>query len=63
MRRYQILYELALLETHVIYESFFKFARHHYNIIRRSGRFPKRNVLELGSPRKKFNILDEMKQF
>jgi len=43
IRAYQILVELAFPETQIIYESFFKFANHHYNIIRRFGRFPQRN--------------------
>lgn len=40
---YQELANLALDETKVIYESFYKFAVHHYEIIRRFGRFPQRN--------------------
>lgn len=45
IRAYQQLVELAFPETQVIYESFFKFATHHYNIVRRFGRFPQRNTL------------------
>lgn len=45
IRAYQQLVELAFPETQIIYESFFKFATHHYNIVHRFGRFPQRNVL------------------
>ncbi len=45
MRSYEGLVTFSLPETKVIYESFFKFANHHYNIIRRFGRFPQRNVV------------------
>lgn len=45
IRCYEILVELAFPETRIIYESFFKFANHHYNIIRRFGRFPQRNAV------------------
>ncbi|OGO94216.1 MAG: hypothetical protein A3F41_03230 [Coxiella sp. RIFCSPHIGHO2_12_FULL_44_14] len=45
IRAYQMLVELALPETQIIYESFFKFANHHYSIVRRFGRFPQRNVI------------------
>jgi uncharacterized protein (DUF924 family) len=40
---YHMLSELAFPETRVIYDSFLKFANHHYNIIQRFGRFPQRN--------------------
>lgn len=40
---YYQLGELAFSETRVIYDSFLKFANHHYNIIQRFGRFPQRN--------------------
>lgn len=42
-RAYEILSELAFNETHVIYDSFLKFARHHHMLITRFGRFPQRN--------------------
>lgn len=42
---YEMLIELAFPETRVIYESFFKFANHHYSIVRRFGRFPQRNLI------------------
>ncbi len=62
IRGYQILFELALPETQVIYESFFKFANHHHHIIRRFGRFPQRNAL-LGreSTPEETQYLNEMK--
>ena len=40
---YSALAELAFDETKIIYESFLKFANHHYTIIQRFGRFPERN--------------------
>ena len=45
IRVYQTLAELAFMETRVIYDSFLKFANHHYTIIERFGRFPQRNVI------------------
>lgn len=45
IRAFEILVELALPETKVIYESFFKFANHHYSIVRRFDRFPQRNAI------------------
>lgn len=43
VRAYQILAELAFSETRVIYESFLRFANHHFSVIQRFGRFPQRN--------------------
>ena len=43
MRAYQVLAELAFSETRVIYDSFLRFANHHYGVIQRFGRFPQRN--------------------
>ncbi len=43
IRGYQILAELAFSETRVIYDSFLRFANHHYGVIQRFGRFPQRN--------------------
>ncbi len=40
---YQQLADMALPETRTIYDSFFKFANHHYEIIQRFSRFPQRN--------------------
>lgn len=42
---YTVLSELAFDETKIIYESFLKFANHHYTIIQRFGRFPQRNSI------------------
>jgi uncharacterized protein (DUF924 family) len=43
VRAYQILTELAFAETRVIYDSFLRFANHHYGVIQRFNRFPQRN--------------------
>jgi uncharacterized protein (DUF924 family) len=43
VRSYQILAELAFPETRVIYDSFLRFANHHFSIIQRFQRFPQRN--------------------
>jgi len=43
IRAYQILTELAFPETRVIYDSFLRFANHHYGVIQRFNRFPQRN--------------------
>ena len=43
VRAYQMLAELAFAETRVIYDSFLRFANHHYGVIQRFGRFPQRN--------------------
>lgn len=40
---FTVLSELAFDETRIIYDSFLKFANHHYTIIQRFGRFPQRN--------------------
>lgn len=52
--------ELAFAETRVIYDSFLKFANHHYNIIQRFGRFPQRNrILGRESTREEEQYLRE----
>ena len=43
VRSYGTLVDLAFSETRVIFESFYKFANHHYSLIKRFGRFPQRN--------------------
>lgn len=43
VRAYRTLADLAFSETRVIFDSFLKFANHHYAIIQRFGRFPQRN--------------------
>ena len=42
---YDVLLSLALPETKLVYDSFLRFASHHYSIIRQFGRFPQRNRL------------------
>lgn len=61
---YQMLVELAFPETQVIYESFFKFANHHYSIVRRFGRFPQRNaILGRESTEEEIKYLKEAERF
>lgn len=43
LRAYHALIDLAFSETRVIFDSFYKFANHHYSIVQRFGRFPQRN--------------------
>lgn len=52
IRCYRVLSELAFSETRVIFDSFLKFANHHYSIIQEFGRFPQRNEIldRLSSP-------------
>lgn len=45
LQAYRMLIDLAFPETKVIYESFYKFSNHHYNIVRRFGHFPQRNAI------------------
>ena len=49
VRAYQILVNLSFPETRSVYENFLEYAVKHYEIIRRFGRFPHRNIL-LGRP-------------
>ncbi|MDF1759147.1 MAG: DUF924 domain-containing protein [Coxiellaceae bacterium] len=42
---YYLLSQYALEETQSIYDSFLKFANYHYDIIKRFGRFPRRNEI------------------
>jgi len=64
IRAYELLVELALPETKVIYESFFKFANHHYSIVRRFGRFPQRNkILGRESTKEEIDYLKESEQY
>ncbi len=57
---YQMLAEMAFSETRVIYDSFLKFANHHYTIIQRFGRFPQRNkILGRDSTDEELIYLDE----
>ena len=43
VQAYRMLSDLSFAETRVIFESFFKFANHHFSVINRFGRFPQRN--------------------
>lgn len=43
VRAYGTLVDLAFSETRVIFDSFYKFANHHYSVINKFGRFPQRN--------------------
>ncbi len=64
IRAYQMLVELAFPETQVIYESFFKFANHHYSIVRRFGRFPQRNaIIGRESTEEELQYLKDSEQF
>jgi uncharacterized protein (DUF924 family) len=45
LESYQVLTDMALAETRVIFDSFVKFANHHYSVIQRFGRFPQRNIM------------------
>ena len=45
VRSYSTLVDLAFSETRVIFESFYKFANHHYSLIKRFERFPQRNTV------------------
>lgn len=40
---YQLLAQMAIDETKVLYDSFLRFAMHHYDVVRQFGRFPQRN--------------------
>ncbi|OGT25998.1 MAG: hypothetical protein A3I77_03030 [Gammaproteobacteria bacterium RIFCSPLOWO2_02_FULL_42_14] len=43
IQSYRTLEDLAFAETRVIFDSFLKFANHHFSIIQKFGRFPQRN--------------------
>lgn len=61
VRSYRTLSDLAFSETRVIFDSFLKFANHHYSIIRRFGRFPQRNVaLHRESSKAEIDFLKEI---
>jgi uncharacterized protein (DUF924 family) len=58
---YQMLSELAFSETRVIYDSFLKFAHHHYSVIESFGRFPQRNdQLKRTSSQEEMDYLKEI---
>lgn len=61
IRAYHMLAELAFAETRIIYDSFLKFANHHYTLIQRFGRFPQRNkILERHSTPEEIAYLKEI---
>lgn len=61
---YQLLVDVAFPETKMIYDSFLKFARYHYSVIRRFGRFPQRNeVLSRVSTPEEVTYLKEARQY
>lgn len=58
---FSLLSELAFDETKIIYDSFLKFANHHYTIIQRFGRFPQRNeVLGRVSTKDELDYIKEL---
>lgn len=58
---YQLLAELSFSETRILYDSFLKFANHHYTIIEQFGRFPQRNaILGRKSTLEEQQYLDEL---
>lgn len=62
LRAYGVLSELSFPETRVIYDSFLKFAVHHYRIVQQFGRFPQRNaVLGRDSTEAELTYLKETK--
>lgn len=63
IRAYRTLADLAFSETRVIFDSFLKFANHHYSIIQRFGRFPQRNsVLHRESSKAEMAFLREIEE-
>jgi len=61
IRAYRVLVELAFSETRVIFDSFLKFANHHYSVIQRFGRFPQRNIaLDRESTQQEIEYLKEI---
>ncbi|OGT50376.1 MAG: hypothetical protein A3E82_05025 [Gammaproteobacteria bacterium RIFCSPHIGHO2_12_FULL_38_11] len=63
VRAYRALVNLAFSETRVIFDSFLKFANHHYAVIQRFGRFPQRNkALHRESTPAELNFLIEMEE-
>lgn len=63
VRAYRTLVDLAFSETRVIFDSFLKFANHHYTIIQRFGRFPQRNKsLNRESSKSEITFLKEIEE-
>jgi uncharacterized protein (DUF924 family) len=60
---YDTLLSLALPETTVVYDSFLRFASHHYSLIKQFGRFPQRNqILERKSTPEEIAYLKEQEE-
>lgn len=60
---YQLLNQIALEETQIVYNSFVKFANHHYMLISRFGRFPQRNrILQRESTADELLFLDTLEE-
>lgn len=63
VRSYRTLVDLAFSETRVIFDSFLKFANHHYAVVSRFGRFPQRNeALNRTSTQAEIDFLKEIKE-
>ncbi|PIZ04986.1 MAG: DUF924 domain-containing protein [Gammaproteobacteria bacterium CG_4_10_14_0_8_um_filter_38_16] len=63
VRSYRTLGDLAFSETRVIFDSFLKFANHHYSIVQRFGRFPQRNeALHRDSSKAETTFLREIEE-
>ena len=61
LQAYQSLANMAIDETKALYDSFLRFAMHHYDVILRFGRFPQRNeVLGRGSTPEELIYLKEL---
>jgi len=61
LKAYHALIDLAFSETRVIFDSFYKFANHHYSIVQRFGRFPQRNsALHRESSKAELDFLKEI---
>ncbi|MCX7120594.1 MAG: DUF924 domain-containing protein [Gammaproteobacteria bacterium] len=63
VKAYRTLVNLAFSETRVIFDSFLKFANHHYAVIQQFGRFPQRNkALHRESTPAELNFLIETEE-
>ena len=63
VEKYQMLPQMAFTETRVVFDSFVKFANHHYSLVQRFGRFPQRNIaLARSSTPDELQYLQEMGQ-
>ena len=63
VKSYELLSKLAFAETKVIFDSFVKFANHHFSVIDRFGRFPQRNkLLQRGITPKEQSYLNDIQE-